>query len=668
MRFVVWALLAATTVGICLTSIQLWQEYQRRDARINADMQQILVTVKGIAAKAAARQDTDAANDVLLGLMRHRAILSAAIEIPDAQGRYHPLRSHSRGVVAVGFLANLTHEIFSDSRDFIEPLHQATATGQTLVGRLHLVIDTSPDGQQFLESAKWNLVYGLLRALLLALVLVALAYYLITRPFNRFARWLRDVDVTNPKVPSKQLLNRDDEISASAQQVSDLLQRSAKQQQQLRLVEARANYLRRYDRTTDLLNRSAFAAQVEEIVDTARDEENPISIISIDIDAFRAINETHGALFGDKVLFEVARRFEAAIEERGVLARAAADTFVLMVRGNTADANAIASELQFSLSDPLVIDGHQLVVTASIGYASMPEHGNYRDELTQYAEQALQAAKETGGNRIQAYTPALSELRQRHEELTSRFRYALQTGEVELHYQPQIDLQTQKIIGAEALLRWHHPEHGMISPAEFVPLLESSNQATFLGNWVIQQACRDLAVLNRGSTEPITVAVNVSALHLVECGLVETVKNALKRSAVKPEWLGLEITESALILNIEAAARTLSEIRGFGTYIVIDDFGTGHSSLLNLRRLPVDKIKIDRSFIQNLPEDREDGQVVAAIIGLGANLKLGVVAEGIETQAQFDFVRDCGCAEYQGFFGAKALPVAELHQRLKEQR
>ena len=418
------------------------------------------------------------------------------------------------------------------------------------------------------------------------------------------------------------------------------------------------------DLLTGLPNRRALAERIDHAQAMAKRESAPFALLNVDLDRFKQINDTLGHSYGDRVLREVAERLKACLREVDLVARLGADEFALLIhQADARGAEHAARRVQEAMARPFCFDTLSFTVTCSTGIALFPGDGSSADELLGSAEQAMHWVKESGRAAFHFHQPRkdvdlLSRMRLDHA-----MRQALQEGQFRLHYQPQINLSNGQVIGAEALIRWRDPLRGEISPAEFIPVAEESGFIVAIGEWVLHQAVEQAARwLRQGWRMP--VAVNVSALQFQQSQFADTVAHALRASGLPPGLLELELTESILLRDAEEALRRLQSLAALGVGMSIDDFGTGYSSLGYLKRFPIQRLKIDRSFITGLPGDASDAGIVNAIIQMGQALRLHVIAEGVETEAQRDFLMRAGCDEFQGYLYAPALGPQEFEERV----
>jgi diguanylate cyclase (GGDEF)-like protein/PAS domain S-box-containing protein len=422
-------------------------------------------------------------------------------------------------------------------------------------------------------------------------------------------------------------------------------------------TEARIAHMARHDALTDLPNRIEFEEQIHAALLRTQKGEHA-AILSLDLDRFKQVNDTLGHPVGDALLKIVAGRLRRIVREDDTVARLGGDEFAIIQLGAVQPEGAtnLAQRLIDAISAPYDIEGHQIVIGTSVGIAIAPTDGDAVATLLKSADVALYRAKTDGRGRYRFFEPGMDAAMQARRTLELDLRAALVNGEFELHYQPLVNIATRQVTGFEALLRWRHPARGLVSPADFIPLAEEIGLIVPIGEWVLRQACGDAA----SWPDHITVAVNLSPAQFKSARLSETVMLALASSGLPPHRLELEITEGVLLVEHATTLAVLHQLRSLGVRIAMDDFGTGYSSLSYLRSFPFDKIKIDRSFIQNMAQDESSSAIVRAVVGLSARLGMATTAEGVETAEQLEGVRAEGCTEVQGFYFSRAKPACEV--------
>jgi len=427
-------------------------------------------------------------------------------------------------------------------------------------------------------------------------------------------------------------------------------------------LEARA----RFDTLTGLANRSLLHDRIDNAINLAAGR-GAVWVAALDLDHFKFVNDTLGHDAGDQLLKTAAQRICAAVERADTVARTGGDEFVLVLPGreNESEAAATVRAVLQALAHPLELSGQELVLTGSAGLAAYPADGSDAATLIQHAEVAMYRSKELGRNMVQFYMPTMNARARERLALEGALRSALLHDEFELFYQPQVDLESGVVVGFEALIRWRHPSMGMVRPDRFINLAEETGLIVPIGAWVLRTACRQNRAWQHAGYGPLRIAVNLSARQFAEPNLVPDIARVLDETGLSASCLEVEITESLVMGDVESAIRTMRELKLMGVKLSIDDFGTGYSSLSYLRRFPVDVLKIDRSFVRDIPFDEDDAAMVAAIIELARGLRMRVIAEGVETEAQLDYLRRRGCDEVQGHVYAQAASGPDVERLLR---
>jgi diguanylate cyclase (GGDEF)-like protein/PAS domain S-box-containing protein len=428
-----------------------------------------------------------------------------------------------------------------------------------------------------------------------------------------------------------------------------------------RRADEKIAHMAHYDALTDLPNRTLFRAQIErELAKTSQGEQ--FALLYVDIDEFKGINDSLGHHVGDELLKTVATRIRGCLKETDLIARLGGDEFAVIQTavGSTDDVVEFVTRIHEAIRQPYQCLGHQLSTDASIGIALAPQHGTELDQLIKNADLAMYAAKAEGRRTHRFFEPAMHASAKARLTMELDIRQAMIDGGFELHYQPVINLQRNEVSGCEALLRWRHPERGMVSPAEFIPVAEDAGLINELGDWVLKTACAEAALW----PDHIRLAVNVSPVQFKCATLALKITGALAASGLAPRRLELEITEAVLIRDDEAALAILHQLRAIGVRIALDDFGTGYSSLSYLKRFPFDKIKIDRSFVTDIAEAGGSSTIVQAVVNIAAERNMTTTAEGVETEQQKQMLRALGCTEMQGYLFSAAKPGPEVRKLL----
>jgi diguanylate cyclase (GGDEF)-like protein len=442
--------------------------------------------------------------------------------------------------------------------------------------------------------------------------------------------------------------------------------KTAQMASSLREVNAELQHLVLHDSLTKLPNRLLLEDRVQQAADECRRAGSHCAVLFVDLDRFKTLNDSLGHFAGDTVLRTVAERLRATVRLEDTVSRLGGDEFVVLLKhvNQAEDAAEVARKVIEALLRPIVLDEHELRIGSSIGISVYPQHGDNSARLIANADAAMYHVKKSGRSNFAFFKAEMSTFFPKRLALENELRAALEKNQFVLHYQPKVDMRSSAIVGMEALVRWQHPQKGLISPLEFIPLAEETGLIVPLGNWVLQEAClQTRAWQERGITD-LVVAVNISGVQFRQADLVESVARALEWSALEARYLELEITESVVMENAPQAIVMLEQLHRMGVGLSIDDFGTGYSSLNYLKRFPIDKLKIDQSFIRDISADADDAAIVQAIIALAHGLRLRVVAEGVENEGQLDFLRGLDNDEYQGFLFSKALPAREIERRL----
>ncbi|HEX5324924.1 MAG TPA: EAL domain-containing protein [Capsulimonadaceae bacterium] len=426
-------------------------------------------------------------------------------------------------------------------------------------------------------------------------------------------------------------------------------------------AERQVRWQAHHDSLTGLPNRTYFQDKLESALEISQKINGCVAVLLLDIDRFKHINDTLGHAVGDELLKEVAEKLSSWLRSDDTLARMGGDEFAVLLPNvpSPADANRVAQKLLESLQGPREINGHEFYITASIGISLYPSDGLDMQTLLRHADMAMYRAKEQGRGNMALYTEAMNVSAFERLVLESSLRKAMEIGELRLHYQPLVELRKGQIVGVEALVRWQHPDLGLVPPSKFIPIAEETGLIVPLGEWVLRTACAQAAVWHAQGLR-LQMGVNLSARQFEQVGLVDMVEEVLKETGLDPQWLNLELTESTIIRNHEYASQTLRQLKELGITIAIDDFGTGYSSLSYLCRFPLDALKVDRSFITSLNDSAKDQAVVKGLIDLAHDLDLDVVAEGVETDAQEASLRSLGCNIIQGFLFSPPVPSSEL--------
>jgi len=452
---------------------------------------------------------------------------------------------------------------------------------------------------------------------------------------------------------------------------SKLLIAVARDISERRHAQQRLKHLASYDALTGLPNRTLFFQNLREAIELAQDKAWRVAVLFITLDRFKIVNDSLGPALGDELLRQFSNRLMRVMDLRDAVGRLGGDEFAVvlnMTREQEHEPVHVANEIREALRTPFDLGGQQAVLTASIGIAMYPSDATDPGTLVKYADTAMVRAKEAGRDGYRFFTAGMNVQVLARLDLEVALRSALEGGQFVLHYQPKLELNTGRVTGVEALLRWNRPGHGLVYPAEFVPVLEETGMVVRIGDWIVDEACRQIAEWNAQGVREVRVAVNVSSRQFVEGDVEGVVRAAIERHGIDPGMLELELTESALMTNAERTIEVLQRLKKLGIRIAIDDFGTGYSSLAYLKRFPIDKLKIDIAFVRDIVTNPDDAAIALAIISMAHSLHMQVIAEGVETRAQMAYLRRNRCDEIQGFHFSRALPAGQLAALVRKNR
>jgi diguanylate cyclase (GGDEF)-like protein/PAS domain S-box-containing protein len=437
-----------------------------------------------------------------------------------------------------------------------------------------------------------------------------------------------------------------------------------------RAMTLKMSYLAQHDSLTDLPNRVLMNDRLVEAIALSSRYQRKLAVLFVDLDRFKRINDSLGHVIGDRLLQSVARRLLTCVRSSDTVSRQGGDEFVILLweERHPLDAAVTAQKILQALRAPHFIDQHELHITASIGIVIFPEDGTVAETLMNNADFAMYHAKERGRDNCQFFKPEMNLLAVERRALEGSLHHAIEREELSLNYQPKIDLVTGEITGMEALIRWRHPQRGLVPPGQFIAVAEECGLIVPIGRWVLREACRQARAWQRAGLPPTSIAINISAVELRDRGFASAVRAALADSGLEPRYLELELTETVLMEDSRSIADMLRELKEIGVLLALDDFGTGYSSLSYLKRFPIDTLKIDQSFVRDLTTDADDAGIVAAVIGMGNSLHMRVVAEGIETREQLEFLQEYNCPQGQGFYFSRPLPAAECGKLLERRK
>ncbi|PHN19718.1 bifunctional diguanylate cyclase/phosphodiesterase [Pseudomonas sp. ICMP 460] len=656
-------LLSAFIVGVALSVAQIvFDAYKTRQA-VAADAQRILDMFRDPSTQAVYSLDREMGMQVIEGLFQDDAVRIASIGHPN-----ETMLAEKNRALQQSSTRWLTDLILGQERTFTTSL-VGKGPYSEYYGDLSITLDTATYGEGFLVNSVIIFISGVLRALALGLVLYLVYHWLLTKPLSRIIEHLTSINPDRPsehKIPQIKGHERN-ELGLWITTANQLLE-SIERNTHLR-HEAESSLLRmgQYDYLTGLPNRQKLQEQLDKILIDAGRRQRRVAVLCVGLDDFKSVNEQFNYQAGDKLLLALADRLRAHSARLGTLARLGGDQFALVQADidQPYEAAELAQSILDDLESEFALEHEQIRLRATIGITLFPEDGDSTEKLLQKAEQTMTLAKSRSRNRYQFYIASVDSEMRRRRELEKDLREALGRDQFYLVYQPQISYRDHRVVGVEALIRWQHPEHGLVPPDLFIPLAEQNGTIIPIGEWVLDQACRQLREWHDQGFTTLRMAVNLSTVQLHHAELPRVVNNLMQIYRLPPRSLELEVTETGLMEDISTAAQHLLSLRRSGALIAIDDFGTGYSSLSYLKSLPLDKIKIDKSFVQDLLDDDDDATIVRAIIQLGKSLGMQVIAEGVETAEQEAYIISEGCHEGQGYHYSKPLPARELAAYLK---
>lgn len=659
-------LLSALIVGLVLSCAQIVFDIYKTRQTVANDAQRILAMFSDPSTQAVYSLDREMGLQVIEGLFQNDSVRYAAIGHPNEP----VLAEKSRPLLDIDSRI-LTDVILGKEQTFSIPL-VGRGPYKEYYGDLNITLDTAPYGENFITSSVVIFISGMLRALAMSLVLYLVYQWLLTKPLSKIIEHLSNI---NPDRPSEHKLpmlkgNEKNELGLWINTANQLLASIERNTHLRREAESSLQRMSQYDFLTGLPNRQQLQEQLDQILSDAGRVQHRVAVLCVGLDDFKGINEQFSYQTGDQLLLLLSDRLRSHSGRLGALARLGGDQFALIQADieQPYEAAELAQTILDDLEQPFVLEHQEIRLRATIGITLFPEDGDSTEKLLQKAEQTMTLAKSRSRNRYQFYIASVDSEMRRRRELEKSLREALANNELHLVYQPQIDYSDHRVIGVEALLRWQHPQHGFVSPDIFIPLAEQNGSIVAIGEWVLDQACKQLREWHDQGFIDLRMAVNLSSVQLHHAELPRIVNNLLQVYRLPPRSLELEVTETGLMEDITTAAQHLLSLRRSGALIAIDDFGTGYSSLSYLKSLPLDKIKIDKSFVQDLLEDEDDATIVRAIIQLAKSLGMQVIAEGVETIEQEAYIVAQGCNEGQGYLYSKPLPPRELTLFLKQSR
>ena len=650
----------ALLMGLLLSVVQIMLDARQARKQLEQEAQQILSMMKEPATQAAFEQDKALAEQVIQGLFHNHAVFYASISNPNEP----PLASLFRNKNVIPY-RSLVSTVFGQELSYTLELtgyvdepnldrDNPTPSQMQIFGNLEVSIDPTDAADAFIERSKTVLFSGLAQAIVFGGVLYLIFQGLIARPMTSLITSLEEID---PMRPSQNVLDapkghEDDELGAWVHKINDLFKAIEKYNSKRRVAEAHVERLSNYDMLTELPNRNLLVRRIEQSIQEANNHHDMFAVLYCALDDFKSVNLIHSYHAGDKLLLTLADRFRSELNPEHTIARVGGDVFAMIIPGldNHYQAADIAQKLLDCVRAPFPLENHHVNLSATIGITMYPNDAATADQLLKNAENVMQLAKSQGGNHYQFYVANVDQRIREAKVLEKELASAVEDNQLELVFQPQVNLVTGEVRGAEALVRWHHPEKGVVSPAEFIPLAERTGAIVGIGEWVLKASCQTLKRWHDEGFNHMTLSINVSPIQLHQPNLVRTIKHLIDETGIAPHHLILEITETAVKENVDLGIRLLKEIKKIGVQLGIDDFGTGYSSLSYLKKMPMDEVKIDRTFVHDMLEDPDNGTIVDAIIQLGHSLGLSVIAEGTETLDQIKYLQECECDIAQGYY------------------
>ncbi|AEF21152.1 putative bifunctional diguanylate cyclase/phosphodiesterase [Pseudomonas fulva] len=657
-------LLSALAVGVVLSLGQIVFDIYKTRHSITSDAQRILGMFRDPSTQAVYSLDREMGMQVVEGLFRHDSVRQASIGHPGEQ----MLAEKSRPLADLP-MRWLTDPILGEEQHFSTRLVGREPYNE-YYGDLNITLDTALYGESFLTNSVIIFVSGVLRALAMGLVLYLVYYWLLTKPLGLIIQHLSNINPDRPSETKLPMLagNEKNELGLWIDTANQLLASIERNTTLRREAETSLQRMSQYDFLTSLPNRLQLQQQLEQILEDSGRMQRRVAVLCVGLDDFKGINEQFSYQTGDQLLLALSDRLRSHSGRLGALARLGGDQFALVQADieQPYEAAELAQSVLDDLETPFTLDDQQVQLRATIGITLFPEDGDSPEKLLQKAEQTMTLAKSRSRNRYQFYIASVDSEMRRRRELEKDLRDALALNQLHVVYQPQISYRDHSVVGVEALLRWQHPQHGFVGPDLFIPLAEQNGSIIPIGEWVLDQTCRQLREWHDQGYGELRMAVNLSTVQLHHAELPRVINNLMQMYRLPARSLELEVTETGLMEDITTAAQHLLSLRRSGALIAIDDFGTGYSSLSYLKSLPLDKIKIDKSFVQDLLEDEDDATIVRAIIQLGKSLGMQVIAEGVETAEQEAYIIAQGCHEGQGYYYSRPLPARELTQYLKQ--
>ena len=548
-----------------------------------------------------------------------------------------------------------------------------TASGKR-IGTITVYITDYTMNKELKHVIEESIVNVITISILLTLILFIVIRFFILKPLSDIIRVIQNRDIDGipleviPSHGSIEIFALTDTMNSMISSIKNsniaLKEHHHKLLEQKNELHLQANY----DSLTGLANRDLFNDRLEQAIEKSKRNSTKMALLFIDLDHFKEINDSPGHKVGDEVLKVVTERFNKTIRREDTLARLGGDEFTVIIENlhQGQDASLLANKILKVLKKPISINNNEFYVLSSIGISIYPDDGSSPANLLKYADAAMYRAKDDGRNNFQYYCSEMTELAFERVAMESSLRTALKNEEFVVYYQPQVDGKSNRLIGMEALVRWEHPSMGLVLPTKFIPLAESTGLIVELDRFVMKSTMTQISKWYKDGLNPGTLSMNLSVIQLQQKDFLTMFSKLIVETRCKPEWLELEVTESQIMKNPQEAIKILNNINDIGVKLAIDDFGTGYSSLSYLKKLPIHKLKIDRSFVKDLPDDEEDIAITKAVIALAKSLNLKIIAEGVETEEQKEFLIENGCESIQGYFYAKPMTSSDMQERLLE--
>jgi len=665
-------LLAALLVGLALGFGQILINVFAVKNNIESEGQRITDMFLASSTQAAYDLDKKSALRVVEGLLKNESVHYAAIVIGNEQGTHKNILVEKHRDLAEIPTRWLTDPILGQEKKIERPLKgHMPNNDDDYYGDLSITLDTAFFGKAFVYNSIIILASGILRSLVLGVLLYLIYHWMLTRPIARLVSHLSNID---PNHPGERLLPtprgyEQSELGIWVNTANQLLYTIERNSRLRREAETSLQRMARHDFLTGLPNRQQLQNQLDSILLEARRNQRKVAVLCAGLDDFKSINEQYSYQNGDRLLLALADRLRANEEHFGSLARLGGDQFALVQTDidHPYEAAELAQLVLDGLEAPFVLEADQLVrLRTTIGITLFPQDGDSAEVLLQRAEHTMTLAKSYARSGYQFYIASVDSKIRKRRKLEKDLREALDKNQLSIVFQPQVAYPHRRVVGVEALLRWKHPQHGFVSPDQFIPLAEQNGLIIPISDWTLEQCCKQLQQWHQEGLTGLRMAINLSTVQLRHVGLPQIISRLMRDYRLPRGALELEVTETTLMEDIQAAAQHLRGLRESGALIAIDDFGTGYSSLNYLRSLPLDKIKIDKSFVQDVLDDEDDATIVRTIIQLGKNLGMQVIAEGVETREQEAYIIAQGCHEGQGYLYSKPMPAEEFASWIKQ--